>query len=116
MDEVWLEKYRPCVLDDVCGNIEAVNHLKQFASKGNIPNMILTGPPGIGKTSSVLCLARHLLKESYKQAVTELNASDDRGIDVIREQVKGFATKKVNLPLGLHKVNFDSNLIDNNFG
>ena len=42
MDEVWLEKYRPVVLDDVCGNIEAVNHLKQFAMKGNIPNMILT--------------------------------------------------------------------------
>ena len=59
--------------------------------EGNIPNMIIVGPPGIGKTSSVLCLARELLKENYKNSVLELNASDDRGIETVRETVKGFA-------------------------
>ena len=53
--------------------------------------MIIVGPPGIGKTSSVLCLARELLKENYKNSVLELNASDDRGIETVRETVKGFA-------------------------
>lgn len=104
MNEIWLEKYRPKTLDEVTGNHEAILQLKRIAEEGNVPNMILTGPPGIGKTSSVLCLARALLKESYKNAVLELNASDERGIDVIRESVKGFAQKKVNLPLGFHKI------------
>ena len=70
-DEIWLEKYRPSNLEDVQGNIEALNHIREFAKKGNIPNIILAvlyvikGPPGIGKTSSILCLARHLLKDTY---------------------------------------------------
>jgi replication factor C subunit 2/4 len=64
-DEIWLEKYRPVTLEEVHGNPEAVNHIREFARKGNIPNVILAGPPGIGKTSSILCLARHLLKDSY---------------------------------------------------
>ena len=53
--------------------------------------MILVGPPGTGKTSSILCLSRALLGDLYKSAVIELNASDDRGIDVVRDQIKGFA-------------------------
>ena len=53
--------------------------------------MILSGPPGIGKTTAILCLARELLGDNYKKCVIELNASDDRGIDVVRETVKGFA-------------------------
>ena len=66
-----------------------------IGKEGNIPNMILSGPPGIGKTSSILALARILLGQSYKQAVLELNASDERGIDTIRESVKQFAQKKL---------------------
>lgn len=95
-DTIWLEKYRPQTLDEVQGNEEAIYTLKTIATEGNIPNMILVvniksflyefiyfcsfvkGPPGIGKTSSILCLARVLLKNSYNEAVKELNASDDR--------------------------------------
>eukprot|EP01091_Cochliopodium_minus_P018567 TRINITY_DN7562_c0_g1_i1.p1 TRINITY_DN7562_c0_g1~~TRINITY_DN7562_c0_g1_i1.p1 ORF type:complete len:288 (-),score=81.68 TRINITY_DN7562_c0_g1_i1:122-985(-) len=69
-----------------------------------MPNLILCGPPGIGKTTSILCLAHQLLGENYKNAVLELNASDDRGIDVVREKIKMFAKKKVTLPPGRHKV------------
>ncbi|KAJ2769638.1 replication factor C subunit 4 [Coemansia nantahalensis] len=69
-----------------------------------MPNVILAGSPGIGKTTSILCLAHALLGPAYKEAVLELNASDDRGIDVVRNRIKTFAQKKVNLPPGRHKI------------
>lgn len=100
----WVEKYRPEFLADVVGNQEAVSRLRAIAQAGNIPNIILAGPPGIGKTSSVLCLAREMLGKSYESAVLELNASDARGIDVVRNKIKMFAQKKVQLPPGRHKI------------
>lgn len=100
----WIEKYRPEFLRDVVGNSEAISRLSAIASVGNLPNIILTGPPGIGKTSSILCLAREMLGDSYKNAVLELNASDARGIDVVRNKIKMFAQKKVTLPPGKHKI------------
>lgn len=78
MDLPWIEKYRPRVLKDIVGNAETVERLKVIATEGNMPNLIITGPPGIGKTTSILCLAHQLLGESYKEGVLELNASDDR--------------------------------------
>jgi len=66
--------------------------------------MIISGMPGIGKTTSILCLARQLLGDAYKEAVLELNASDERGIDVVRNRIKGFAQKKVTLPAGRQKL------------
>lgn len=100
----WVEKYRPLLLPDIVGNREAVERLIAIAQTGNLPNIILAGPPGIGKTTSVLCLAREMLGESYKNAVLELNASDSRGIDVVRNKIKMFAQKKVTLPAGKHKI------------
>ncbi len=100
----WVEKYRPEFLSEVVGNGEAVSRLSAIAQIGNLPNIILAGPPGIGKTSSVLCLAREMLGENYKNAVLELNASDARGIDVVRNKIKMFAQKKVTLPKGAEKL------------
>ena len=74
-----VEKYRPVFLDDVVGNTETIERLKIIAREGNMPHVIISGMPGIGKTTSVLCLARQLLGESYKEAVLDLNASDERG-------------------------------------
>ena len=74
-----MEKYRPVFLDDVVGNTETIERLKIIAKDGNMPHVIISGMPGIGKTTSVLCLARQLLGDSYKEAVLELNASDERG-------------------------------------
>ncbi|KAL2197319.1 DNA replication factor C-like protein [Corynascus similis CBS 632.67] len=102
--EYMVEKYRPVFLDDIVGNTETVERLKIIARDGNMPHLIISGMPGIGKTTSVLCLARQLLGDSYKEAVLELNASDERGIEVVRQRIKGFAQKKVTLPQGRHKI------------
>uniref|UniRef100_A0A6U4UBH7 AAA+ ATPase domain-containing protein n=1 Tax=Hemiselmis andersenii TaxID=464988 RepID=A0A6U4UBH7_HEMAN len=100
----WVEKYRPMVLNDVTGNEDAVCRLKSIAQDGNMPHMILTGSPGIGKTTCVLALSREMLGDSVKEGVLELNASDERGIDVVRNKIKMFAQQKVTLPAGKHKV------------
>lgn len=102
------------------GNTETIERLKIIAKEGNMPHVIISGMPGIGKTTSVLCLARQLLGDAYKEAVLELNASDERGkiglisngthsdsnigIDVVRNRIKGFAQKKVTLPQGRQKI------------
>ncbi|KAK7695339.1 replication factor C subunit 4 [Cerrena zonata] len=100
----WVEKYRPEVLGDVVGNVETVERLKVIAKDGNCPHIIISGMPGIGKTTSIHCLAHQLLGSAYKEGVLELNASDERGIDVVRNKIKQFAQKKVTLPPGRHKI------------
>jgi replication factor C subunit 2/4 len=103
-DLPWVEKYRPKNIDDVVGNAEAVSRLQVIGREGNFPNVILAGPPGTGKTTSILALAHGLLGANYREGVLELNASDDRGIDVVRNKIKMFAQKKVTLPPGRHKI------------
>lgn len=105
LDLPWVEKYRPHKLNDIVGNEETVERLKLIAQDGNMPHMIISGLPGIGKTTSVHCLALELLgPDLYKQATLELNASDDRGIDVVRNRIKQFAQTKIQLPPGRHKI------------
>ncbi|CAK4718163.1 unnamed protein product [Aphanomyces euteiches] len=101
----WVEKYRPTTLSQIVGNTETISRLRVIAKEGNMPNIIISGPPGIGKTTSILCLARDLLGESLmKTAVLELNASDDRGIDTVRSKIKMFAMQRVTLPPNRHKI------------
>lgn len=100
----WIEKYRPQTLDEVVGNDDVVARLRVVADKGNMPHLLLAGPPGCGKTTTVLCLARQLLGDAFKTAVLELNASDERGIDTVRTKIKMFAQRKVSLPPGRNKI------------
>ncbi|CAL2037695.1 unnamed protein product [Caenorhabditis brenneri] len=100
----WVEKYRPQLLSDIVGNENNVDRLKVIAKEGNLPNVILSGPPGCGKTTSVWAVARELLGDKVKDAVLELNASDERGIEVVRNRIKTFAQTKVTLPEGRHKI------------
>ncbi len=88
----WVEKYRPKSLSEVVGQRELVDRLKSFVEVRNMPHLLFAGPAGIGKTTSALALARDLYgKESHRDSFCELNASDERGIDVVRGKIKDFA-------------------------
>jgi len=89
--EMWTEKYRPITLGDMVDQKEIVERLKSFVVARNIPHCIFAGPPGTGKTTAALCLAHDLYGKEYREHLMELNASDERGINVVRETVKTFA-------------------------
>jgi len=87
----WTEKYRPKKLDDIFGQSEIIKSLQAFVKSGNMPNMLFAGPPGVGKTTATLALAKELFGENMGGNFLELNASDERGIDVVRGRIKNFA-------------------------
>ena len=91
---MWTEKYRPRSLDEMINQEEIVQRLKSFVREKNVPHCIFAGPPGTGKTTAALCLAHDLYGPGYQEHLMELNASDERGINVIRETVKTFARTK----------------------
>ncbi|MCQ4335192.1 MAG: replication factor C small subunit [Sulfolobaceae archaeon] len=88
---LWVEKYRPRSLDDIVNQKEIVERLKKFVAERNMPHLLFAGPPGTGKTTAALALVHDLYGDNYRQYFLELNASDERGIDVIRNKVKEFA-------------------------
>ena len=89
--EMWTEKYRPQSLQEMVNQKEIVERLNSFVDARNIPHCIFAGPPGTGKTTAALCLAHDLYKDGWREHLMELNASDERGINVVRETVKTFA-------------------------
>ncbi len=91
---LWVEKYRPRSLDEIVNQTDVVTRLKQFVKERNIPHLLFAGPPGTGKTTAAHALAHDLYGENYRQYMLELNASDERGINVIREKVKEFARSR----------------------
>jgi len=91
----WVDKYRPKVLDDVAHQQEAVDSIRQAISSGNLNHMLFYGPPGTGKTSTILAAANELYGPLRKKRILELNASDERGIKVVRDKVKQFAKSAV---------------------
>lgn len=94
--KLWVEKYRPKTINDVESQEEIVNILSKSISTGDLPHLLFHGSSGTGKSSTIIALARDLFKDSYKERVLELNASDERGIQVIRDKVKKFASTSIN--------------------
>ncbi len=92
--EMWAEKYRPKKLKEMMNQTEIVERLNSFVKNRNVPHCIFAGPPGTGKTTAALCLAHDLYGDGYREHLMELNASDERGINVVRETVKTFARIK----------------------
>ncbi len=90
-DMPWTEKYRPSTLDEIIGQKQIVSRVKAFVKNKSFPNMIFAGPAGIGKTTCAIAMAREMYGNDMSAAFKELNASDARGIDVIRGEVKEFA-------------------------
>ena len=88
---IWTEKYRPKDFSDIKGQKEIVKRVKAFVEQKNMPHLLFAGPAGIGKTSLSLVIAKKLFKDEWHQNFLELNASDERGIDIIRNKVKDFA-------------------------
>jgi replication factor C small subunit len=97
MDEthtIWIEKYRPARLVDIVGQDEIIERLSSYVKTGNLPHLLFTGSAGVGKTTAAVTLAREFFGASWRMNFRELNASDERGIDVVRNQIKEFARTK----------------------
>lgn len=91
MQDVWVEKYRPKKLSDVIGQKAIVERLSAYVKTRSMPHMLFAGPAGSGKTTCAIALARELYGEQWRDSLVELNASDERGIDIVRGKIKDFA-------------------------
>jgi replication factor C small subunit len=90
-EEIWLEKYRPERLADVKGQEAIVERLQSYVDRDDLSHMLFAGPAGTGKTTSSIAIAKELYGEDWSEHFLELNASDERGIDVVRDRIKSFA-------------------------
>uniref|UniRef100_A0A8C6LXC2 Replication factor C (activator 1) 5 n=1 Tax=Nothobranchius furzeri TaxID=105023 RepID=A0A8C6LXC2_NOTFU len=104
----WVEKYRPQTLDDLISHKDILSTLQRFISEDKLPHLLFYGPPGTGKTSTILACARQLYKDKeFNSMVLELNASDDRGIDVVRGPILSFASTRTIFKKGFKLVILD---------
>lgn len=89
--EIWTEKYRPLRIEDIVGQEDITTKLRIFLNRGNLTHMLFSGPPGCGKTTAAIAIAHELFGNNWHSNFLELNASDERGIDVVRNKIKDFA-------------------------
>jgi replication factor C small subunit len=92
--EVWTEKYRPKKFEEIIGQEEILKRVKSLTNSMNIPHLLFAGPAGTGKSTLALIVVRELFGASWRENYLELNASDERGIEVVRQKVKDFARTK----------------------
>ena len=92
--EVWTEKYRPKKFEEIVGQEEILKRVKALVNSNNIPHLLFAGPAGTGKSTLALIVVKELFGDAWRENYLELNASDERGIDVVRQKVKDFARTK----------------------
>ena len=91
----WVEKYRPKSLEDLISHKDIISTIQRFINEDKLPHLLFYGPPGTGKTSTILAVAKQLYApQEFHSMVLELNASDDRGIGIVREQILGFSSTR----------------------
>lgn len=90
-ETIWIEKYRPKSFSEVKGQKDIVSKIEAFVKKKNMPHLLFSGPPGVGKTTLAIVIAKQLFGDSWRENFLELNASDERGIDTVRVKIKDFA-------------------------
>jgi replication factor C subunit 3/5 len=90
----WVEKYRPTSLADLSEQSYVTDTVLKLVDEGQMPHLLFYGPPGTGKTTTILAIARHCYGEQVGQMTLELNASDDRGIGVVRDEIQAFASSQ----------------------
>ena len=93
----WIEKYRPTKVEDLVLDNGTLNKIRKIVLDKTMPNIIITGVPGIGKTTTILCIAKNLLGKYFKEGVLELNASDERGVKTVQESIEYFCKKKLDI-------------------
>ena len=90
----WVEKYRPVTIDQIISNNDNIKILSSMLKHGSFPHLLFHGTSGTGKTSLIQVLSRQIYGDNVNLMVMKLDASDDRGINSVREEIKGFAEKK----------------------
>ncbi len=96
-EAIWTEKYRPRKLEEVSGQEAIIRNLQSYVKRRNLPHLIFSGPAGVGKTAAAVAMAREFYDDTWAENFTELNASDERGIEVVRNTIKNFART---MPIG----------------
>jgi len=107
IDLPWVEKYRPGSLEDLVAHEAIIATITKFIKEKKLPHLLFYGPPGTGKTSTILAVAKEMYGKSYASMSLELNASDDRGINVVREQIKNFASTQQIMAKGIKLIILD---------
>lgn len=106
-DLPWVEKYRPNTLEDLVAHEAIISTIRRFVDEKKLPHLLFYGPPGTGKTSTILAVAKEMYGKNYPSMALELNASDDRGINVVRDQIKSFASTQQIISKGVKLVILD---------
>ena len=94
VSSIWTERYRPSKFSELVGQDSIIKRIESLTNSLNIPHLLFAGPAGTGKSTLALIIVKELFKENWKDNYLELNASDERGINVVREKVKNFARTK----------------------
>jgi replication factor C subunit 3/5 len=111
-NQLWIEKYRPDKFDDIISHNDILNALQKMINNNSFPHIIFYGPSGTGKTTTILTCAKNMYGDNYKKMILELNGSEDRGINIVREQIKEFSMSKQFINNNITNINFKLVILD----